>query len=529
MRNRTAKFLGRRHDPNYVKKLTLFRYWRRRLGWLFPAAVFRMLAVPGRFRFWRRVLGWGLSAVAALILIVLAILPFKITATVYSPGPLSPAHAFIADRCDRCHTEMVQGKRKWTPIRPASDDACLSCHQSPAHHFGEKQPSPPTCASCHTEHQGAVQLVQVKDRQCLNCHSSLKKHFGDTKFLNVSGFNGKRHPEFEAVRDRPSNLPRSTIIFPHGLHMGDTMRTINGEKLKPEDQTCDNCHRPLAGNDGRKWQFAEASIPIEEKRDRIQHRHPDAGREHMNMPSYEKHCAQCHALEFENVKIQHPKHPENTKEVDDFLRKAFKSYIQQNPQELNPGKDRTIPESKLAPAPRNADDWVTQKVAQAEAFLWSKSCVGQEVKRPCTQLNTCGDCHVLSYPASSTPQPMTLPRVDDSHYRLNQMGNAVFSHEAHSAFTCQSCHVYQKQCCATALPDTFHNGPDISLPGIATCQSCHNGSPPATGKAENGCFLCHQYHKWNQRDAWQPDGFKASETIEDLNGFKQPEFHWPVK
>ena len=398
------------------------------------------------------------------------------------------------------------------------------------------------------EHQGAARLVQVKDRQCLNCHSNLQKQLSGAKFLNISGFNGSRHPEFQAVRDRPMNLPHSTIIFPHGLHMGDTMRTIKGEKVKLE---CDNCHRPLAGNDGRKWEYGQAAISITENTDRNQHRHPDAGREHMNMPTYEKHCARCHALEFvlklDTITVAHPK---QTNEIHSSLVDSYTTYIGRHHEELKAVQDRRIPPSTLSepPAqPRSEKDWVAQKVAQAEAFLWSKSCEGQKASRPCPQLNTCGDCHVLVNPASEvgnyrdsdpsqcfmlkqsagrTAQAMDHPVVACSQYRFNQMGNAVFSHDAHSSFTCESCHIYKQPCCAKAPPDTFEQGADMWLPGIATCQSCHNGSPAATGKAENGCFLCHQYHKWNQRDTLPSDGFKANQTIEELNGFKQPEFHY---
>ena len=86
--------------------------------------------------------------------------------------------------------------------------------------------------------------------------------------------------------------------------------------------------------------------------------------------------------------------------------------------------------------------------------------------------------------------PQGLPKVVAANITLRWFPKSVFSHQAHMAVTCESCH-------AQALTSTETS--DVLLPGIKTCQTCHNGKPNVEGVSENGCFLCHTYHKWDQR------------------------------
>ena len=71
--------------------------------------------------------------------------------------------------------------------------------------------------------------------------------------------------------------------------------------------------------------------------------------------------------------------------------------------------------------------------------------------------------------------------------------HAVFDHSAHAAVRCDSCH-------SLALTSTKTS--DVLIPGIESCRSCHSGTGNAS--AESGCFLCHQYHDWQQRKPFKP-------------------------
>jgi hypothetical protein len=105
-------------------------------------------------------------------------------------------------------------------------------------------------------------------------------------------------------------------------------------------------------------------------------------------------------------------------------------------------------------------------------------------------------------PKAASEELSLVPVVKPSGFKPRQMPFSIFSHEAHTALTCGSCHgdlPIAQGCCQDKTPAIDPDIPDVKLPGIKVCQSCHNGNPSHAGKAENGCFLCHQYHKWNER------------------------------
>src|SRR5262249_8085318 len=81
-----------------------------------------------------------------------------------SPGPLANVHATWNDDCQACHQSfrplrgdavdfvgLVKGD---SSQRASLDQACVKCHDVPAHHAGAKPGEVPTCAACHREHHG---------------------------------------------------------------------------------------------------------------------------------------------------------------------------------------------------------------------------------------------------------------------------------------------------------------------------------------------------------------------------------------
>ena len=70
------------------------------------------------------------------------------------------------------------------------------------------------------------------------------------------------------------------------------------------------------------------------------------------------------------------------------------------------------------------------------------------------------------------------------------------------------------------------NASEILLPSISTCQHCHDGkSHPqgpalATGHAESGCYLCHEYHGWDEKGL-RPTPVKA-ESLRELGVLMGP-------
>ncbi|HEY6348545.1 MAG TPA: cytochrome c3 family protein [Candidatus Angelobacter sp.] len=460
---RTAKTLGARYNLNYFKGFSPFRLWR--LGLCIGLLVLALAWI-------------GAESVTK-------------SRTIYSAGPLSSAHSVFAQHCELCHATLVNGVRKvGTFWQDATDQACRACHAAPDHQLEGKQPNPPSCASCHLEHRGLVHLVRVEDQQCLNCHADLKRVKGDTRFASsIRGFKTDLHPEFSALLNRMSKPP--AITFHHGRHMGKALKTLEGKQVT---LACSDCHRPVAAADHSPWKYRRAGIPWGET-PMPQYGgpvHPDARRELMTMPEYEKQCAGCHDLKFDDLvtaSLVHPKSQEDVAGLSAGLEQRFKDYIQQNPKKIyEPDPpDFKIPEAGISAKPVNAGEWVQRRVAHARRFLWNA---------------TCKYCHELDFP----PEQPGLPLVKKPDFKSRQMDDAIFSHEAHIAVTCESCHEFSHV-------DNLAE-PEKLLPGIKTCATCHSGYPARDGKAENRCFLCHQYHKWDP----QRETFPSTYTIPELTG-----------
>src|SRR5882757_2997133 len=97
-KGKTAKTLGGRYDLNYFKRPTGMNRWR---------------------------LGISLALLAVAFLWLGSDLAVR-RQTLYSPGSVSSAHSFFADRCEVCHATSVNGVRKKGVFHAASDEACLS-------------------------------------------------------------------------------------------------------------------------------------------------------------------------------------------------------------------------------------------------------------------------------------------------------------------------------------------------------------------------------------------------------------------
>jgi len=139
-RTRTAKRLGTRHDLNYFKRWSASRKWRLWLSVGLPLllVVWLLAGIPGG------------------------------DASSLSPGPMSHQHAFIGKKCETCHVWKVAGVRVASFRKVVTDDACLECHQAPAHKT--TQPFTPACGSCHAEHTGSPDLKRVVAGNCVQCH-----------------------------------------------------------------------------------------------------------------------------------------------------------------------------------------------------------------------------------------------------------------------------------------------------------------------------------------------------------------------
>ena len=439
-RRRTAKELGQRHDFNYFKSWTPFR--RLKLG--------LSLALP-------------LSAV-----IWLAGSALRGDDAPYSNGPLSTQHNFIATQCQACHSteKPLFGRVKFT--RYASDQACQQCHAAPQHQVAE--PFTPSCSTCHVEHQGRGPLREVGDALCVQCHSSLRTKSGAPHFAPVVLSFAKEHPEFRAVAE---NVDHEVLKLNHAVHMKANLLGPDG---RPVQMQCADCHR-TPGDSAEPWPSAASSADVAAPAQPLHQPKaldlltPGAERAFMAPVTYARQCAACHQLQFDkhlDITVPHT----TPADVHYFVVQELREYIAAHPGALHETvtMDRRIPGVVLTAAvAHNPSEWVQLRTAEAETLLWRK---------------TCKQCHTLVFKPGSS-----IPNVVPPNQPARWFQHARFSHYAHQGIACVSCHVK-----ATTSTETK----DVLLPGIATCRECHRGDARTQGGAESGCFLCHEYHNWEQ-------------------------------
>jgi hypothetical protein len=443
-RTRTTKKLAQRIDLNYFKRPTPFK--RAKL-WL-------TLLVPLLALCW---IGWrGLAG----------------DSRVYSSERMSEAHAVLEQKCAACHMQKAGEFSS-----KATDNACLACHDGPAHQERQIVAAIPACATCHVEHRGRIDLRAASNESCTECHGNLKVatravYYAAHIYSLESG-----HPEFTALRGDAKD--DGTILLNHAVHMKPIRQGPNGPIVQLD---CDDCHRNYAAD----WKYALSPNPqpasyhlvqpnvtpgnLPGGIDSLRAFAPPTGRERMRPVEFATACSGCHLLTFDKRFDEGVPH-DTPEVVHAFLIKKFQQYIGAHPEQVrvlrDPSRDLTgkplRPEVRvLMPA-----QWVAERTADAEELLWRK---------------TCKQCHRLEYRPSNS-----LPSIAPSAMRNVWLPHAKFDHDAHRGFSCVSCHTKTLTSTETS---------DILVPGIANCKTCH---APGPEHAESRCFECHAYHDWSKR------------------------------
>ena len=219
----------------------------------------------------------------------------------------------------------------------------------------------------------------------------------------------------------------------------------------------------------------------------------------MAAPTYVSACQSCHALQFDSHFAESVPH-DKPQIVHEFIVRKLTEYIQQHPEEIHeaPRPVRLMFGGTVSREPQtvkiagSAEEWVKLRTEAAENLLWHK---------------TCQQCHALKYNQVDQNGLAGLPDVAPSGIKPVWLPNSTFSHYAHVSIDCKSCHTK-----SIASEETS----DVLIPSIKTCQECHNGQPTKIGAAQNGCFLCHQYHNWKGRS----EPFIPQHSLEQLRGAK---------
>lgn len=460
-RPRTAKKLAQRIELSYFKQAQPLRRWRFILSIAFPAVALLWLVVAG----------------------------FSKSRAPYSMGPLSAPHAFFAQKCSACHVADTVSFR-----HPVTDQACLACHDGPIHH--PDQTFTPSCSSCHTEHQGRVSLIAVRDASCKQCHGDLSTRAGAAHFVRtVLSFAG--HPEFAPLRDNFSDP--GGIKFNHQVHLQGSLIGPGGRRV---NLACSDCHR--AGTPRGLWPYGAPGVENVTFSGGGQYAsqpaampgsfHPTTAMQkraelaYMAPPTYANTCFSCHPLQFDARLADAVPH-DKPEIVHAFLVRKYQDYIAAHPSALHevfapprlPGKP--IP---VSPRAATSGQWVAEQVTAAEDLLWRKACA---------------ECHTLNLSEGNS-----LLAVAPSRIATRWLPHAVFSHDAHRAVTCISCHVSVASSQLTS---------DVNLPSVRVCQECHAARASA---APAGCFECHTYHDWSQEKVY-PGKFALPDLLKSSRNF----------
>lgn len=187
------------------------------------------------------------------------------------PGPLTPAHAMLSDRCESCHEaglgsiQSVLHGVSQSRLGMAQSRLCLECHQIPgdafaAHNTPGMVPAdglhgvPTTgrgevaCATCHHEHRGrSAPLAGLTGAECQTCHSET--------FASIDS----GHP---GLGGYPYRAPTG-IVFDHEAHLNTYFAASDRT-----DTSCNGCH---------------TRGPLGEK---------------MVLRAFENTCASCHSAEI---------------------------------------------------------------------------------------------------------------------------------------------------------------------------------------------------------------------------------------
>jgi predicted CXXCH cytochrome family protein len=307
------------------------------------------------------------------------------------------------------------------------------------------QTAPQACAACHREHRGRVQLAQVDDGFCVKCHGDLKTTQGPPKIAPAVGTFPSGHPDFAALTSGAPDPGR--VRFNHAVHAKGSIRGPNG----PETLECSSCHKPeLARTAASAKRPATTGL--------------------MASIDYQQNCARCHPLFFDE-RIEKAAPHTTTVKVRAFVQQTLLDYIGAHPDDIAKPDSafRRVPLNfprPPEPPARNADEWVSRRMAADERILWNK---------------TCAECHERE---NVNPTSAGLPSYAPTNMTKQWMPRATFDHTPHMMVTCQSCHA------AEASTKTS----DVLLPNQTVCATCH---APARG-AESRCVECHRYHDWTR-------------------------------
>jgi hypothetical protein len=422
-----------------------------------------------------------------------------------SPGLLANVHATWNDDCQVCHQSfrplrgdavdfmsLVKAKAE---DRALFDQACLKCHDAPAHHTSAKPSEVPTCATCHHEHQGAsADITRAADSMCLACHRDLQHHrhgpSGLTRVVkNVTGFgppaDGRQqpHPDFHSL-DEPDP---GNIKFNHWLHLQPGIATRDSKSKLRLDQL-DESQRP------RYEAYANTNGFVQLDCSACHQPQSDGGK-YMQPISFEQHCRTCHPLQFtlperqRPLDVPHGLSAERLRTILDGLIFSAEKAERDRP-EAAADESGDLP---LVPG-KTLGSNLAQKIGQDG--LSRRTTAARAVAAKCSQ------CH---FERDAAGPDTDLPELMPANIPSVWLRHARFDHSAHRHVEqqCKACHAeayafeQQDKPQFLAPPPGAEQARDdhqVMITGLANCATCHAPQRGNRGGARHDCAECHAYH-----------------------------------
>lgn len=432
--------------------------------------------------------------IIASILILIVGISHHMRDQFINPGPISSVHASAtfsdihrktsggsASSCAACHEGAGQRVDSWPakafdafkhglapaelirkgPLESSAMDAkCQSCHEGKKFH----QPNVAkefACYECHKEHQNSGFMPPVDSGNCTSCHGSAELMAASREQPKIgrsdviTAFHAD-HPEFRHLRDGVRD--QNPLKFNHAVHLrtGKIPKVLN----------CNDCHE----RDSR----GEYQRPI----------------------TYEKHCAECHTLQFDpNTSTDKNKPGIQIPHGDPYYVRSFLRSLNIQYEEYGRSHEGITRRDEL-------NDYVKEKKLEIEKlyetgenleravfFADMKGEIPGGLKAP---FAGCAACHDVSESASDNATP-TISKVSIPD-RWMTLGK--FNHDMHQkGLTCLDCHKVMKSELTS----------ELNLPSIKSCVECH--SPK--GGIDGRCIRCHTYHNI-QADSLAPKASGAA-------------------
>lgn len=481
-------------------------------------------------------------------------------------GELSSSHKLFQNDCQQCHVHQFQPAVRFATfdhsLHSVSVEACRNCHRD-IHNLDHNRYIADhdiqfidNCVVCHVEHQGDVSLSRISDAHCVNCHGGLHVK-GDAR----SNF----HPQITSLADHPDFAFHRTAsggsVGAEHLVNGVAKRDSEGVwadraqikfnhhyHLEPQGLPVPPGH-PEYANDGTfRKKLTCASC----------HQPDDTGR-YLKPINYEKHCAECHRLEYrtelslvgndKSLPLPH----ESPTLIRSLLRDRLMAYANAFPERLQLPSDRADqpaaseprhPNKNRAATPSAEDKWtwVEDKMSRMEAAIAVRT---SGDRKPAEQVDAlvmptddiighiqtgCAHCHVLERPTSAVGSNnpsvpawgIVPPKIPDRWLRHSRFDHSKHTnvadifhgpavrHEDEALPTndrsCLVCHDSRISSAPGIKPSgtpgglrlSSKNTADILIPSIRVCQTCHTKSA-AVGelKGSHARSNCVECHRYH--------------------------------